>query len=197
MVGLSLRQQLFVEYYLGNRGNATDAARQAGYKGSANVLGVQGHENLRNPKIQAAIKQRLEQHGMPRDEILARLTDMARADMGEFVHIKHNRLIVNLRKARRAGRTHVIRRLRKGKHGWSIEMVDSLRAIELLGRYYGLWNRHERALRREYLRIIKRRIDGKELPCTLADLVAAAEERAAARRQDRETESADRSDVAD
>lgn len=39
-------------------GNATDAARKAGYTGSDAVLGVTGHNLLKNPKVSAAIKAR-------------------------------------------------------------------------------------------------------------------------------------------
>ena len=39
-------------------GNATEAARLAGYSGSESALGVTGHDNLKNPKIAKAIKQR-------------------------------------------------------------------------------------------------------------------------------------------
>lgn len=52
---LTPRQKRFVEFYCGN---GTDAARQAGYKGSDNVLGKAAYELLRNPKIVAAIKER-------------------------------------------------------------------------------------------------------------------------------------------
>lgn len=40
------------------KGNATEAARLSGYKGSDNTLGVVGFDNLKNPKIAAAIAER-------------------------------------------------------------------------------------------------------------------------------------------
>ncbi len=191
MRSLGVRQRLFVELYLHNGGNASNAAREAGYKHSEH----HAHRLVENGGIQAELKRRLEQHAMPVEEILARLTDIGRGDIGDFIRIsrdgKHFKL--DLGKARRKGVLHVIRRLKRGNGKWGqeIELLDPLRAIELLGRYHGLWNRHERALRRKYLRIIKRRIEGQELPFTLADLVEAAEARAATRRQERE-KSADR-----
>ena len=55
--GLTGKQRLFVEAYLGPaRGNATEAARLAGYKGTDTVLGAMGAENLKKPKIKAAIE---------------------------------------------------------------------------------------------------------------------------------------------
>lgn len=58
-MGLTRKQQLFVEAYCGEaRGNATEAARLAGYKGTAMTLGQVGAENLRKPQIAEAIEQR-------------------------------------------------------------------------------------------------------------------------------------------
>ncbi len=181
MRDLSLRQRLFVECYLGNRGNATDAARQAGYKHPEH----NSHRLMENDVVRREINRRVAQHGMPRAEVILRLTAIARGDLGDYIQITKNGFKLDLRRGRRAGGTRLIRRLKKGKYGYEIELLDPLRALELLGRYYGLWNRHERAVRRRFLRLMKTKIDGKELPFTLADLVEAAEESAARRRQQR------------
>jgi len=54
---LTLKQQLFVDAYLGAaQGNATLAAQIAGYKGSENTLAVSGARNLRIDKIRSAIE---------------------------------------------------------------------------------------------------------------------------------------------
>lgn len=59
MSKLTLKQQAFIDAYMGeSRGNATDAARRAGYKGSDAVLASVGAENLRKPQIEAAITKR-------------------------------------------------------------------------------------------------------------------------------------------
>lgn len=55
-MALTVRQQRFIDAY---DGNATDAARKAGYSGSDAVLGVTAHDLLRNPKVAAAIRERL------------------------------------------------------------------------------------------------------------------------------------------
>lgn len=56
---LTLKQQRFIEAYLGDAaGNATEAARQAGYRGNDKTLGVVGWENLNKPKISRAIAKR-------------------------------------------------------------------------------------------------------------------------------------------
>jgi phage terminase small subunit len=54
---LTPKQRKFIEAYTGN---ATEAARIAGYQGDDNVLGVTGYDLLRNPKIAQAIAEREE-----------------------------------------------------------------------------------------------------------------------------------------
>jgi len=49
---LTVKQQRFVDCY---DGNATEAARQAGYKGNDVTLGQVGAENLKKPQIKEAI----------------------------------------------------------------------------------------------------------------------------------------------
>ncbi len=54
MVKLTPKQKAFADNYIANGGNATDAARKAGYKQPE----VQGYENLRKPNIVAYIAER-------------------------------------------------------------------------------------------------------------------------------------------
>jgi len=54
---LTPKQQRFVDHYI-ETGNATEAARLAGYSGSDNTLRSMGGENLLKPAIASAIKER-------------------------------------------------------------------------------------------------------------------------------------------
>lgn len=57
---LTEKQRRWVEFYMGEAdGNATEASRLTGYKGSDNTLRVVGGENLLKPAIQAAIAERV------------------------------------------------------------------------------------------------------------------------------------------
>lgn len=53
--GLSAKQLRFIAAYAGN---GTEAARQAGYRGSDNTLAQVARENLRHPQIREAIRAR-------------------------------------------------------------------------------------------------------------------------------------------
>lgn len=74
MKKLTPKQQAFVDAYTGPaRGNATEAARMAGYKGNDTTLRAVGAENLTKPLVIAAVKKtadatqkraRLDRHGL-------------------------------------------------------------------------------------------------------------------------------------
>ena len=68
-------------------GNATQAARRAGYGSTENAAGVAGHELLRNPKIQDAIQARVQADPaiMTREERQRMWSQMARGE-GRFRH---------------------------------------------------------------------------------------------------------------
>lgn len=59
MARLTEKQRKFVEAYMGDaEGNATEAARLAGYSGDEDALAVRGAENVRKRKIREAIRER-------------------------------------------------------------------------------------------------------------------------------------------
>ena len=78
---LTLKQRLFVEAYLGKaKGNASEAARLAGYKGNAVTLGSVGAENLKKPQIAEMLgisSNKLKV--LSADEVLEELTSIALA----------------------------------------------------------------------------------------------------------------------
>lgn len=134
--GLTLKQRKFVEAYLGRaNGNATEAARLAGYACPGSV----GHENLSKPEIQHVIQRRLKENVMSADEVLARLADDARCSMAYFISIKGGQVSLDLEKAERMGKMHLITELAPTRYGWKIKLRDGQAALIQLGRYYGLF----------------------------------------------------------
>lgn len=86
-LGLTNKQKLFVDSYL-NCWNATQAAKEAGYKGNLATLGVVGHENLKKPKIAEIISIRLKESAMSADEVLMRLAERARDETDRKTQLK-------------------------------------------------------------------------------------------------------------
>ena len=111
--GLTLKQTLFVLAYLGPaNGNATQAARLAGYEQEGIGLRVQGHDNLTNPNIRAAIDRYLEERIMTTDEILSRLADQARS--GDFVdQDADGQMVFDAAAAKRSGKLHVVKKIKR------------------------------------------------------------------------------------
>lgn len=146
---LTGKQNAFVQAYVLYM-NATHAARVAGYAGDYNTLGVVGYENLRKPKIRAAIDALLEAQGaMPRNEVLAHLTDIARGDIADALNETGG---VDMLEAIRRGKSHLVKRVKtkttiidsgdddnREIHETEIEMYSREVALDRLGKFYGLF----------------------------------------------------------
>lgn len=141
--GLTYKQRLFVSYYLGTaNGNATEAARLAGYA----IPKAQGTENLAKPAIRAAIDAKLTGPALAADETLARLADIATVDLGDFARFFRPRrtkggtwLEFDLAAAKAAGVSHLIKSIKPTRNGMAIELHDSLAALDKLSKFHGLY----------------------------------------------------------
>jgi len=138
MSDLTDKQRLFIEEYL-TCWNATQAAKRAGYTGSYDVLRVMASETLRKPEVREAIEARLAEKAMAADEVLARLAEIARGSMADFISVNgHTR--IDFKKAEALGKMHLIKTYSKnGRTGVRLELHDPLKALELLGKAHGLF----------------------------------------------------------
>ena len=90
---LTLKQQRFVTEYLAT-GNATEAARRAGYRGNDVTLAAVGYENLRKTQIKKMIEDNVKK-ALTAEEVLQNLSRIANSKV-EFVDsdvVKANELI--------------------------------------------------------------------------------------------------------
>jgi len=117
---LTDKQQLFVESYLANGFNATEAARSAGYQGSDNTLSSVGYENLRKPEIASAVQERLNEAAMSANEVLARLSKIARGEVVDFLDDDGK---FDLQTARRLQKAGLLKKLKTRR---TSKRVDSL-----------------------------------------------------------------------
>ncbi len=169
MADLTPQQRRFVEAYLGPSGkNATDAARRAKYHHPS----VAGCRLLRNVNVLAEIAVYLKAAGVRVGEHLHRLDDTAKGDLGDFVRLERGDLKVSLPKAK----TRLLRKLKQGQFGIEIELHDPIRAIQVLLGYH---------TKVRFLRLLKRKIEGKPDEFRLSDLTADAEVRAEQRKKER------------
>lgn len=142
---MTLKQQLFVEAYLGNGGIAAAAARTAGYTGSDETLWTTGCRNLKKPKILSAIKARTgalvaDKGIMAADEVLIRLTRVARSSVSLLLD-EDGRPCTKA--ALKNGVADLIKSvtITKTRYGENvtITLYDAQAAIVQLGRYHGLF----------------------------------------------------------
>jgi hypothetical protein len=152
---LTLKQQRWLDAYLGSaHGNATEAARIAGYSGNDVTLATVGYQNIRKYQISAAVADVLTRAALARDEVLKLISALARREAPDD--------------------------------------FDPLRALIYIGKYHGLWDRHNRrlkkeanAIRREFHAILQATLDRNKQEFDITEFVAEAEERAESRLRQR------------
>lgn len=139
--GLTAKQSKFLTAYLGEAGfNATEAARIAGYAGDTNALAVAGHENLRNPKIAQHIQRYFAENQMSPEEIISRLSAIARGSLADFLEVKDSgSWRIDIAKAKRAGNLGLLKKIKEGKYGVEIELWSPLDAMEKLARIHKMY----------------------------------------------------------
>lgn len=132
-IPLSERERLFVEEYAINGFNGNAAALAAGYSAKSHNS---AHRLLRSPKVRAAIEVRYKDHVMSADEVLARLTEQARGDYGNYID---NDGSVNIEQLKADGKAHLIKSISDSKYGVRIEFYDSQKAMAIMGKYHRLF----------------------------------------------------------
>ena len=123
------KRRLFLEKYFACNMNATEAARQSGYK----------HPNVQGPVlvnigiIRNAINKRLGEMAMPANEVLSRLGDIARADITDFIDDTGG---IDFKKVKKKG--HLVKEVihQKG-HRSTIKLHDAQAVLMHLDKHHG------------------------------------------------------------
>jgi phage terminase small subunit len=149
MRALSNKRMAFVNEYLVDF-NATQAAIRAGY--SEKTAQAQSSRLLSNVIVSDEIKAHLDEKAMSADEVLTRLADMARSDMGDFLDISPMSFQVDLNKAKELRLTKLIKKVKlhttttlskdgveTETHTIETELYDAQAALVQLGRYHKLF----------------------------------------------------------
>jgi len=132
---LTDKQQVWLDEYL-ICWNATEAARKAGYT----LPRASGHDNLSNPDMRNVIEARLAEKKMSADEALARLSELARADLGDFLSVQEHSgtAVVDLANAEAEGKLFLLKKYKETRYGAEVELHDPMRALELIARHHGV-----------------------------------------------------------
>lgn len=147
MIKLEPQHKLFADYYM-DCWVGVEAAELAGYKGDYRTLGVQAHRLLKNAKILAYIEDTLATRVMSANEVLARLTDIARATADDFIDESTGGL--DLVKAKKRKKLHLVSKVKDKHfinakddtevHEVEIELYSALDALKTLAKYHQLIN---------------------------------------------------------
>jgi phage terminase small subunit len=133
---LTDKQRRFINFYL-ELWNGTEAAAQAGYDGDRATLAVVASENLRKPKIRAAIEKRLESEAMGADEVLWRLGQQARGNLADFIDTDVPGGLIDMDAVAEKG--YLLKKLAWTKSGLQIEMYDAQAALDKMGKAHSLF----------------------------------------------------------
>ncbi len=131
---MTLQEEKFVNAFFLHNGNAMKAAEVAGYSDpQANSSRIK-----KQPEVAAEISRRLDEMAMPANEVLARLADHGRATLEDVLSVSGRGVRLDVAKAIKSGKAHLIKSYSKGKDGVKVEMVDVQGALSLLSRHHKL-----------------------------------------------------------
>jgi hypothetical protein len=135
-MGLTYKKRAFIEHYLqvwqGDR-----AAIAAGY--SAKSARSKASALLKTPEVQDAIRLRLDELKMGADEVLARLTEQGRANLGDFFDASGQPDWPYIK-----SHGHLLKSLSETRQGYRLELYDAQNALVQMGKASGLFaEKHE------------------------------------------------------
>lgn len=147
---MNQRHQQFINEYL-ICWNATEAYRRVYPKSSEEAARRSASELLTNPDISTEIQRRVDERAMTANEVLLRLADHARGDLGEFLTKSDDTISVDLDGMKNAGKTHLIKKITQTKRRRSykdvveeeavvsLELYDAQAASVQVGKYHRLF----------------------------------------------------------
>lgn len=152
--GLTEKQLLWISYYVGEaKLNAQKAARLAGYSDAYDA----GWINKCNPDIINYVKILLRERGMTAEETIVNLTDIASGDMDDFITVDDEEFGLwhfDYVKAKKAGKTHLIQSIKRGKGTVEFKLYSKLDALDTMAHIHKLVNKENRELQISQLTVI-------------------------------------------
>jgi len=135
---LSPRYRRFVDAYL-ETWSKTEAGRRLNYAHPAQ----QACRLFKKDKIQAAIRERMQEMAMGADEVLLRLRQMAGANINDFVNLDREGHIISIKEDALQERGFLVKKITSSEglnsSSLGIELYDAQAALVQLGRCHALF----------------------------------------------------------
>lgn len=114
-MALSLKKRAFInEYFLCNF-NGTEAYKRAYGVTDDNAAAASASRLLRDVKIKQEIETRFAERAMSANEVIDRLSQIARGDLGDFLKANEEGYEIDIVAAKIARRTHLVKKLKQRK----------------------------------------------------------------------------------
>lgn len=137
---LNAREERFVVEYL-QCFNATQAAKAAGYsERSAREL---GHRNLHKPRVEQAIRDRLDKEGLTPERVKLKIAQIIFGlDIADYADLLSSKTpAANLAELKKQGvDTSLIESIQSGKDGVKISLPSKLKALEMAAKVLQLYS---------------------------------------------------------
>lgn len=142
--------QLFVQSYLANGHNATEAAKTAGF--SPKTAYAQGSRLLKRVEVQSMLAKAQgefnSRYEVTRERIVAEMAKLAFSNMGDYIDTEGRVILANLTREQTAAISEITTETYQDGKGPDAETIkrvklklhDKPRSLELLGRQFGLSN---------------------------------------------------------
>jgi phage terminase small subunit len=150
-MALSKKENAFVNEYFLCGLNQTEAYMRLYPNSSYDSARANASRLIAKDSISAEIQRRLDEQKMSSKEVLARLSQIGRADIADFVQVEQPS---DLLRPEHRGRTHVIKKFKRNvtitrtKDGGEIEhqyteleLHDPLSALDKMGRHHALFDK--------------------------------------------------------
>lgn len=138
---VSMSQAIFVEEYLANGFNATDAAKAAKYsafnRGGYTKI---ASSVLKNPKVKALVARRIAERALSANEVIDRIREVADGSIADI--LSDDSSFIDLSKAKAHNKLHLIKEVRFGDDGeCQVKLRDQDAALDKLAKSLGVYEK--------------------------------------------------------
>jgi len=137
---ITISQAIFVEEYLANGFNATEAAKAAKYaafnRGGYSSIGA---SVLKGKKVKALVARRIAERALAANEVIDRYREVADGTVEDFISDSDG--FIDLSKARDRGKLHLLKEVKFDDGDVMIKLRDQDKALDQIARSLGVFEK--------------------------------------------------------